>query len=184
MRAALERRKCADCPASTTRVYCRFCVRRHSRSPGTATGPKTVAKTLFSGSPEANARRRTLLDAIDLVPLIDHEGWINFLPWAERCGYEVPTTQAASGLRATRAAMPTCSAARQWERLKQRLRSQGLEVEARAATDYSSNNGGQRDAPEDAFSRTSMRLTVDGWDRLRALTKALDDWLCSVQEVA
>ena len=127
--------------------------------------------TLFSGSKESDARRRAVLDAIDLVPLIDREGWISFLAWANRSGYEV-----AQGARDTTHG----AAERQWERLKARLREHGIEVEARAQEDFSAVQNLNRIA----FSMTSMRFTVDGWDRLRALTKALDDWLCAKQEVA
>lgn len=140
-------------------------------------GPKAHV-TLFSGSEEGCARRRAVLDAIDLAALIDREGWIPFLAWADRSGYEV-----AQGTRdATRGA-----AIRQWERLKSRLRSHGIDVETRFAEDHNARNRANRRQPgEDtfAFEATAMRFTVDGWDRLRALTKALDDWLCSIREVA
>lgn len=138
-----------------------------------------VPVTLFSGSPEAITRRRTVLDAIDLCALIDREGWISFLAWSDRAGYEVPEKRQPGGTQRKRgeARVVTKDAAiRQWERLKARLRAQGIEVEPRAAEEY--NDGA------DPFAHTSMRFTVDGWDRLRALTKALDDWLCAVQEVA
>ena len=182
MRAALERRKCADCPASTTKVYCRHCVRRHAKPAGQ--GPLAKVR-LFSGSPEADKRRRAVLDAIDLIPLIDRDGWVNFLTWCDRAGYEVPEKRQPGGTQRKRgeARVVTKDAAiRQWERLKARLRAQGIEVEPRAAEDYGSNVNGAD--PEKTFAHTSMRFTVDGWDRLRALTKALDDWLCAVQEVA
>ena len=150
-----------------------------------------VPVTLFSGSPEAIARRRTVLDAIDLCALIDREGWISFLAWCDRAGYEVPEKRQPGGTQRKRgeARVVTKDAAiRQWERLKVRLRAQGIEVEPRAAEDYGSHNNVNGADPEKAFAHTfahtSMRFTVDGWDRLRALTKALDDWLCAVQEVA
>lgn len=155
--------------------------------------PRRVTKTmppspsladLFTGSVEANVRRRTLLDAIDLCALIDGEGWINFLPWAHRAGYELPTKR-QSGTQRKRGearAITKDASSRQWERLKVRLRAEGLEVESRAASDYSANDGGNRKASEEAFAHTAMRFTVDGWDRLQALTKALDDWLCSKRE--
>lgn len=122
--------------------------------------------TLFSGSSEADKRRRAVLDAIDLVPLIDRDGWINFLTWCERTGYEV---DARRNVRT--------AAARQWERLKARLREHGIEVEARSPDEF-------QNAGREPYRMASMRFTVDGWDRLRALTKALDDWLCAKQEVA
>lgn len=134
--------------------------------------------TLFSGSKESDARRRAVLDAIDLVPLIDREGWISFLTWANRSGYEV-----AQGARAAARG----AASRQWERLKVRLRSHGVDVETRYSEDHNSRNRANHQQPGDytaAFETTAMRFTVDGWDRLRALIQALDAWLCAKQEVA
>ena len=142
-----------------------------------------VPVTLFSGSPEAIARRRTVLDAIDLCALIDREGWISFLAWSDRAGYEVPEKRQPGGTQrkfGRHVSGSRGAAERQWERLKARLREHGLEVEARAQDDYAAVQNQDRFA----FSMTAMRFTVDGWDRLRALTKALDDWLCAVQEVA
>jgi len=170
-----ERRKCATCPDSTTATLCRWCARQFRRPAGSGV---RVPVTLFSGSPEADKRRRAVLDAIDLVPLIDREGWVPFLAWCDRVGYEAPEkNKTPAGPKGTGGFRSSCGAAeRQWERLKVRLRSHGIDVEARAPEDFSS--------VQNAFSMKSMRFTVDGWDRLRALTKALDDWLCSVQEVA
>lgn len=143
-------------------------------------GPRAKV-TLFSGSPEADKRRRAVLDAIDLVPLIDREGWISFLAWCERVGYETPEkNKTSAGPKGTGEFRSSGAAERQWDRLKARLREHGIEVEARAQEDFSSVQNLDRVA----FSMTAMRFTVDGWDRLRALTQALDDWLCSVQEVA
>ena len=171
---AKPRRKCADCPASTTKVYCRVCVRRHAKPAGS--GAK-VPVTLFSGSPESERRRRAVLDAIDLVPLIDREGWIPFLAWAERAGYEVTATTNRPRKFGRHVSGSRGAAERQWERLKARLREHGLEVEARAQDDYAAVQNQDRVA----FSMTAMRFTVDGWDRLCALTKALDDWLCATR---
>ena len=171
-----ERRKCATCPASTTATLCRWCARANRKPAGSGV---RVPVTLFSGSPEAARRRRTVLDAIDLAALTDREGWVPFLAWAERNGYEV-----AQGARDT----VRGAAIRRWERLKVRLRSHGIDVETRFAEDHNSRNRANHRRPgEDtfaAFEATAMRFTVDGWDRLRALIQALDDWLCSVQEVA
>ncbi len=178
MRKDRTRHKCVDCPALTTQVYCLWCARARGRAAMLLTMPPdpTIAD-LFAGSREAERRRRAVLDAIDLAALIDREGWINFLAWADRAGYEVNLTR-----RCHRSADDVKSAAaRQWERLKQRLREHGLEVETRAAADYSPSGGGQP-GTEDAFTRTAIRFTVDGWDRLAALTTALDDWLCSKRE--
>ena len=147
---------------------------RHSKPRRPAGSGVRVPVTLFSGSPEAQNRRLATLDAIDLVALAGEGGWISFLAWAERNEYDVPT-----GVR-TRRGPVKFAAARQWERLKARLRANGIEVESRAPAEYS-DNGGAHDH-DDSFSRTAMRFTVDGWDRLQALTKALDDWLCSKRE--
>lgn len=164
------RRKCADCPALTIATYCRQCVQRHRKPAPLTMPPGASLADLFSGSTESDRRRRAVLDAIDLVALIGGDGWIGFIPWAERSGYEVPTQRD----RARRGAAP-----RQWERLKVRLREHGLHVETRASED--TQHFGEKQTSR-AFDQTAMRFTVDGWDRLAALSKALDDWLCAKRE--
>lgn len=141
----------------------------------------TDAAGLFKGSPVADQRRRAVLDAIDLVALADADGWISFLTWAQRAGYDdISSARAGAKQRKRGGTRGGSASTRQWERLKRRLREHGLIVEARAPEDYS----GLGRVEGLTLSSTAMRFTVDGRDRLAALVRALDNWLCAVGEVA
>lgn len=185
-------RPCAECgsplaPGELLRVLLCSpeCVRRRAARLKAARVEKEREENghpLFTGSAEAVNRRRAVLDALDLLDLADNDGWVSFLNWAERKGYNPGERNRPSRAGRTYVGSgPKDAGHRQWERVKARLREHGIDVVPRPPDEYANTEAGRKDRNV-AFSTTALRFTEEGLDRLRALTKALDDWLCSVQE--